>query len=107
MGSPSESFVLGFTPLQIARRPTGSGGVYEPAAGDELTQLQRLIDYGVISGIEVAPRTSCRSKSRKARGRRATIYELQRAGVHGRQLRPLPQPTGFPSIDSAGRRTSF
>ena len=28
MGSPSASFVLGFTPLQIARRPAGQGGVY-------------------------------------------------------------------------------
>ncbi len=51
MGSPSQSFVLGFTPLQLARRPTGVGGLYEPAMGDELTQVQRLIDYGVISGI--------------------------------------------------------
>lgn len=51
MGSPSASFVLGFTPLQVARRPAGSGGVFEPASGDELTQLQRLIDYGVITGM--------------------------------------------------------
>ena len=26
MGSPSQDFVLGFTPLQINRRPTGTGG---------------------------------------------------------------------------------
>ena len=51
MGSPSASFVLGFTPLQVARRPDGTGGVYESATGDELTQLQRLIDYGVITGM--------------------------------------------------------
>jgi mono/diheme cytochrome c family protein len=51
MGSPSRSFVLGFTPLQLARRPTGMSGTLEPAAGDELTQLQRLIDLGVISGM--------------------------------------------------------
>jgi mono/diheme cytochrome c family protein/cytochrome c5 len=50
MGSPSQSFILGFTPLQVARRATGAGGIYEPVAGDELTQLQRLIDYGVITG---------------------------------------------------------
>src|SRR6185295_2388086 len=41
MGSPSASFVLGFTPLQINRRKTGEGGVIEPTAPDELTQLQR------------------------------------------------------------------
>ena len=51
MGSVSQSFVLGFTPLQLARRPNGVGGLYEPAMGDELTQLERLIDYGVVSGM--------------------------------------------------------
>ena len=50
-GSLSQSFVLGFTPLQLARRPNGVGGLYEPAMGDELTQLERLIDYGVVSGM--------------------------------------------------------
>jgi mono/diheme cytochrome c family protein len=52
MGSPSGSFVLGFTPLQVWRRPQGEGGVIEPAGEDELDQLERLIDYGVITGIE-------------------------------------------------------
>ena len=53
-GSPSQSFVLGFTPLQIKRRPQGQGGIIDAAASDELTQLQRLIDYGVITGIQSA-----------------------------------------------------
>ncbi|MGZ3443117.1 MAG: hypothetical protein ACXVDD_26530, partial [Polyangia bacterium] len=34
-----DAFVLGFTPLQLLRRAGSDGGVYEPAAGDELTQL--------------------------------------------------------------------
>jgi mono/diheme cytochrome c family protein len=50
-GSPSRDFVLGFTPLQINRRPTGFNGVIEDTGADELTQLQRLIDYGIISGV--------------------------------------------------------
>src|SRR6516225_4921755 len=29
MGSPSASFVLGFTPLQVNRRPVGLGGTIE------------------------------------------------------------------------------
>jgi len=52
MGSPSQAFVLGFTPLQINRMPTGSHGVIEETGPDELTQLQRLIDAGVITGID-------------------------------------------------------
>jgi mono/diheme cytochrome c family protein len=51
MGSPSASFVLGFTPLQVATVAPGVEGVIEPASGDELTQLRRLIDYKVISGM--------------------------------------------------------
>jgi hypothetical protein len=62
MGSPSGSFVLGFTPLQIHRRECSKedpatcalGGVIEPTGPDELNQLARLIDVGVISGIESA-----------------------------------------------------
>jgi len=51
MGSPSQSFVLGFTPLQVALIAKGQSGVIEPAVGDELTQLARLISYGVVSGM--------------------------------------------------------
>jgi len=52
MGSSSHSFVLGFTPWQVDRRKGNDGGVYEPANDDELTQLQRFIDYGIITGVE-------------------------------------------------------
>ncbi|HKP61023.1 MAG TPA: hypothetical protein VJV78_30040 [Polyangiales bacterium] len=54
MGSHNHSFILGFSPLQVARRPMGEGGIIDEAGDDELTQLQRLIDYKVISGIEKA-----------------------------------------------------
>jgi mono/diheme cytochrome c family protein len=50
-GSPTKDFVLGFFPLQVARRATGTGGTYDPTGEDELSQLQRLIDYGVIKGM--------------------------------------------------------
>ncbi len=58
MGSPSSSFILGFTPLQLNVRPcspdqiAGYGhcdaGQVEPASGDELNQVDRLTSYGVI-----------------------------------------------------------
>ena len=35
-----------------ARRATGTGGNIEPTSADELTQLQRFIDYGVVTGID-------------------------------------------------------
>jgi mono/diheme cytochrome c family protein len=52
MGSASRSFVLGFLPVQIKRRAAGTGGTIEPTAPDEATQLQRLVDYGVVTGID-------------------------------------------------------
>jgi mono/diheme cytochrome c family protein len=52
MGSPSKDFVLGFTPLQVRRRPAGEGGVIEASGDDELSQLERLIDYGLITGLD-------------------------------------------------------
>src|SRR3954470_187209 len=59
MGSATKDFVLGFLPLQLKRRETGTGGTYDAPGPDELTQLQRLIDVGVITGItspdDVAP----------------------------------------------------
>ena len=52
-GGPDGGFVLGFSPLQIRRRPVGEGGVIDPATGDELNQLERLISYGLITGLAV------------------------------------------------------
>jgi hypothetical protein len=51
MGSSSHSFVLGFTPWQVDRRKSGEGGLYEEPNTDELTQLQRFLDYGIVDGI--------------------------------------------------------
>ena len=72
MGSPSASFVLGFTPCRSRRRAKGEGGVTRTPAADELNQLQRLIDYGVITGHDHRRPTSCRWRSRRARASRAT-----------------------------------
>jgi hypothetical protein len=52
MGSSSHSFVLGFTPWQVDRRKKGEGGIYEDPNDDELTQLQRFLDYGIVDGIK-------------------------------------------------------
>jgi len=50
-GSPTKDFVLGFYPLQVAQRAAGTGGTYDPVDSDEVNQLQRLIDYGLITGM--------------------------------------------------------
>ncbi len=50
-GSENRSYILGFFPVQINRRPTGQGGTIEPTGPGELTQLQRFIDYGLVTGM--------------------------------------------------------
>lgn len=62
MGSTSQSFILGFTPFHVDRRHYGEGGTFDNPAenavpmpdygADELSQLQRMIDYEVIDNIK-------------------------------------------------------
>ena len=103
MGSPSKSFVLGFLPMQIRRRPVGEGGVIEPSGPDELTQLERLIDYGIITGIN-SPSDSYRSKSRKEIGSRATNIELKAQGYLLGNCAALPQPARLSFGEKSGPR---
>jgi mono/diheme cytochrome c family protein len=53
IGSPSQNFVVGFQPLQIRRREHGQGGVQDQdiALADDLGQLGRFIDYGLVTGL--------------------------------------------------------
>jgi mono/diheme cytochrome c family protein len=98
-GSPSESFVLGFTPLQIARRPAGAGGIYQdPPTGEELTQLQRLVDYGVITGItNVATDVLPLEQSEGTRAPR-TPEELDAQAYMVGNCAHCHNPRGLPSV---------
>ena len=98
MGSPSQSFVLGFTPLQLARRPTGVGGLYEPAMGDELTQVQRLIDYGVISGMTSPEDILPLEVSQGSRAAR-TPEELNAQAYMLGNCSHCHNPRGFPTVN--------
>jgi mono/diheme cytochrome c family protein len=96
MGSPSAAFVLGFTPLQVATVPPGQSGVIEPASGDELTQLQRLIDYKVISGMTLASDVTPLEKSELPRAPR-NDYELTAQAYMVGNCAHCHNPRGFPS----------
>jgi mono/diheme cytochrome c family protein len=115
MGSPSEAFVLGFTPLQINRRPTGTSGIIDdsvgeaedapsPAGPDELTQLQRLIDYGVITGIDSPSDVLLLEDSQGTRTPRNN-YELVAQGYMLGNCAHCHNPRGFPSVQNPGLST--
>ena len=108
MGSPTQDFVLGFIPLQVKRRATGTGGTYDATGADELTQLQRLIDVGVITGITSPDDIKPLEESQGARKPRKTASaegdEMTADGELKAQAYMLGNcahchnPRGFPSI---------
>ena len=108
MGSPTKDFVLGFIPLQVARRATDTGGTYDPTGADELNQLQRLIDVGVITGITSPADVKPLEESQGARKPRKTASAegevLTQDGELTAQAYMLGNcahchnPRGFPSI---------
>ncbi len=100
MGSPSASFILGFTPLQIRRRPLGQSGVIEPAGPDELSQLDRLIAYGVITGMG-SPSDALPLELSEGDRKPRNDYELRAQGYMVGNCAHCHNPRGFPSVQNA------
>jgi mono/diheme cytochrome c family protein len=99
MGSPSQSFVLGFTPVQINRRPKGVGGIIEDAGPDELTQLQRFIDAGIVTGIGSPDDVLPLERSQGDRLPR-NDYELVAQGYLVGNCQHCHNPRGFPTVQN-------
>lgn len=77
-GSPTQNFILGFTPLQINKRGLDDGGREEPVRIDDVNQVARFIDYGFLSNVKSAadlPRLEEMGAS-SARN----LYELRASG---------------------------
>ena len=86
-------------PLQINRRPVGQGGMIEPTGPDELTQLQRLIDYGLITGIDSADDVLPLEQSQGSRTPR-NDYELVAQGYMLGNCAHCHNPRGFPTVEN-------
>jgi hypothetical protein len=98
-GAETGSFVIGFTPLQINRRPEGQGGVYEAAGPDELTQLQRFIDLGVITGLS-SPADVLKLEDSEGDRKPRNQYELKAQAYMMANCSHCHNPNGFPSVAS-------
>ena len=96
MGSVSQSFILGFAPLQIRRLPKGQNGIIEDAAEDELNQFQRLIDYGIITGTTSEKDVVELKDSEQYPPR--NDYELNAQGYMVGNCGHCHNPRGYPSI---------
>ena len=111
MGGVGQSFVLGFMPLDLYQRPCDAdtlaqkgvcdGGIIEPALGDELTQLERFIDYGIITDYDIKTQLvsledpqGTKSAPRNFR----TPEELRAQGYMLGNCSHCHNPTGYPSV---------
>jgi mono/diheme cytochrome c family protein len=97
MGSSSHSYILGFNPWQVDRRPDGEGGVFEAPTEDELSQLERLLEYGVVSGI--APGQAKLEDSQGERKPR-NAAELKAQGYMMGNCVFCHNPNGFPVVQN-------
>ncbi|MCG5052041.1 MAG: hypothetical protein KA712_03685 [Myxococcales bacterium] len=99
MGSQNHSFILGFTPWHVDRRSADDemSGVFEPPFADELEQLQRLIEWGVIEGI--APGEAKLEESQGTRKPR-NKYEAVAQGYMMGNCAFCHNPTGFPTVQN-------
>ncbi|HEU5075409.1 MAG TPA: hypothetical protein VFU02_14560 [Polyangiaceae bacterium] len=97
MGSNNRSYILGFNPWQVDRRPAGEGGIYEDPTEDELSQLARLIEYGVVSGIEPGE-----AKLEESQGERKprNEFELKAQGYMMGNCVFCHNPNGFPVVQN-------
>jgi mono/diheme cytochrome c family protein len=106
MGSPDQVFNLGFTPLQINRHPAGSGGVIEDSGKDELSQLQRFISYGLITGLDSPKDVLPLEQSEGSRAPR-NDYELTAQGYMLGNCAHCHNPRGYPSVQNPELATIF
>lgn len=113
---PNASFILGFNPYQVDRRPEDAGGVFDgPVGPDELTQLRRFIDYGLITGVELPvpgettvfkletslePDPAVASEARVAARYPRNDYELEAQGYMMGNCAFCHNPGGFPSVEN-------
>jgi len=97
-GSETQSFVLGVTPLQVNRRRQGQGGVTSPVGDDELSQVERLIAYGVLDapgGAAGLPLLEASGGDRLPRN----DYELRAQAYMAGNCAHCHNPRGFPVRD--------
>ncbi|NMO20064.1 hypothetical protein HPC49_20990 [Pyxidicoccus fallax] len=96
-GSEGQNFVLGFTPLQVNRREQGEGGT-DPLLTvdrDELSQVDRLIRYGVITGLRSAEELP-KLEDLKAKGKEyRNEHELALQGYFVGNCAQCHNPNGF------------
>jgi mono/diheme cytochrome c family protein len=104
MGSSSHSFILGFNQYQADRRAGGEGGVFDAPVGlHELSQLSRLIEYGVVVDDTLPTgEHGTRHFLESSQGERTPRNEFE-LGAQGYMMGNCAfchNPSGFPTVEN-------
>ncbi len=93
-----QDFVLGFTPLQLNRRPFGAAGRDREIGEDEATQIQRFMDAGILRNISTVSDlpTLERSGTRDSK----SIHETKLQGYMVGNCAHCHNPDGFAMKDN-------
>lgn len=104
MGSPMKNFILGFTPLQLNKRPFGMGGRTEPAREHDLDQVDRFLSYGLLTGLQSANELPVLEKAGLPP---RNEYELRASGYTVGNCYHCHNPDGLAAKPENGIRLSF
>ncbi len=104
MGAPN--FLLGLSPLQLNLKDKGESGSIDERGADELNQLQRLIDYGLITGMASADEALPLELTQGDRVPR-NDYELKAQGYILGNCAHCHNPRGFPSVENPELRDAL
>jgi mono/diheme cytochrome c family protein len=113
MGGVNGSFVLGFSPLDLYNRKCDpetleseghcDGGIIEPTLGDQLTQLERFISYGIVSNYDIASQLVSLEDAQgtsKAPRKYRNQQELVAQGYLLGNCAHCHNPNGYPSVQN-------
>ncbi len=98
MGSSTQNFVLGFTPLQINKRGLDNGGRLDPVREDDLNQVARFIDYGILGALKSAgelPKLEDQGSSKPR-----NVHELRASGYTVGNCFHCHNPKGLAILES-------
>lgn len=94
----SDDYVLGFTSLQLNRRPVGSAGRERDVGLDELSQVQRFIDAGILNNVNSPNELPLLEESGSSLSR--NVHETRLQGYMVGNCAHCHNPNGFAMKDN-------
>ncbi|MEN9808585.1 MAG: hypothetical protein RLZZ488_152 [Pseudomonadota bacterium] len=94
----TDDYVLGFTPLQLNRRPFGAAGRDRDIGADEVSQIVRFIDAGILNNVSSAAELPVLEDSNGRQAR--NVHETRLQGYMVGNCAHCHNPDGFAMKDN-------